>query len=231
MLNVLIVEDDPMVTQINERFLNKVKGYALHKSVNSLDKAKEIISKNSIDLILLDVFFPNGRGIDLLKWIRHKNFKCDVILITADKNIETVEEAFRYGAIDYIIKPFKYRRFEEALNQYKVRKNTFKNFSNSEQEVIDKFTLNAGDVDDKRSDMGECKGISEQTYNLLMDVIKSLNDRAFTAQDIAELTGFSRITARRYLDYLEQEEKVVLELEYGSVGRPKNKYRLIKDDE
>ncbi len=230
MLNVLIVEDDPMVSQINERFLNKVKGYALYKSVNTLEKAKEIILNNDIDLILLDVFFPNGRGVDLLKWIRNENMDCDVIFITADKNIETVEEAFRYGVVDYIIKPFKFKRFEEALNQFKARKINFRNFSDSEQAVIDMFTLNSNNAVDKRNEMGECKGISEQTYYRLLEVIEAIGKESFTAQDVAEMAGVSRITARRYLDYLEREEKIVLEMEYGNVGRPKNKYRLIKSE-
>lgn len=228
MLNVLIVEDDPMVAQINERFLNKVKGYGLVKSVNTIDKAKEVIAHNSVDLILLDVFFPGGMGLELLAWLRSEDARCDVILITADKNIETVEKAFRYGAVDYIIKPFKFKRFEEALNRYKIRRDNLMNFADAEQETIDKLTLNSVQGEDRRNEMGECKGINEQTYNLLMEVIRSKGDAYFTAQDLAEMTGFSRITARRYLDYLEQEQKVVLEMEYGSVGRPKNKYKLIR---
>jgi response regulator of citrate/malate metabolism len=225
------VEDDPMVRDINERFLKKVEGYALYKSVNSIEKAKEIILKKNLDLILLDVFFPQGRGIELLKWIRKENLKCDVILITADKNVETVEEAFRYGAVDYIIKPFKFERFEEAMNQYKARKRNFKNIDNAEQEMIDKFTLNSKKNTQKENYVNEYKGFSQHTYKKLVEAIKKMKYKTFTAQEVAKEIGVSRITARRYLDHLEREQKVVLELEYGNVGRPKNKYRLIGDED
>lgn len=99
MIQVLIVEDDPMVREINEKFLKKIEGYTVCNSVSSIEKAKASILKIRPDLILLDVFFPQGRGIDLLKWIRKEDLKCDIILITADKSMQTVEEAFRYGVV------------------------------------------------------------------------------------------------------------------------------------
>ena len=60
MIKVLIVEDDPMVREINEKFLKKVEGFTLHGSVNSIEKAKDDILSGKPDLILLDVFFPQG---------------------------------------------------------------------------------------------------------------------------------------------------------------------------
>ncbi|WP_371414851.1 hypothetical protein [Caloramator sp. E03] len=46
---------------------------------------------------------------------------------------------------------------------------------------------------------------------------------------MAKLVGVSRITARRYLDYLEKENKLEIEMEYGKIGRPRNKYRVKVD--
>lgn len=231
MINVLIVEDDPMVRDINEKFLRKVEGYSLVKSVHTIEEAKKLILCEEIDLVLLDMFFPQGKGLDLLKWIRHRELRCDVILITADKSVETVEDAFRYGVVDYIIKPFKFKRFEEALIQYKARKFSFENMHNAEQEIIDEITLSNKKQGNKIGYSNDCKGVNEHTYNKLLDMIKTMTGKTFTAQEIAQKVGMSRITARRYLDYLERENKVILELEYGSVGRPKNKYRLVDEEE
>ncbi len=57
MIKVLIVEDDPMVREINEKFLERVEGYQLCGSAHSIEQAKEIALKEKPDLILLDVFF------------------------------------------------------------------------------------------------------------------------------------------------------------------------------
>lgn len=230
MIKVIIVEDDPMVREINERFLKKVEDYTLYDSVSSIEKAKESILKGKPDLILLDIFFPQGKGLELLKWIRRENIKCDVILITADKSMETVEEAFRYGAVDYLVKPFVFKRFKEAMLQYKDRKNIFKNIENVDQEVIDKYTLGEKKDDyEEKDDISDTKGFSQHTYEKILQGIQDMKDKTFTSQQIAKQVGVSRITARRYLDLLEKEEKLVIELEYGKVGRPKNKYRLKKE--
>lgn len=227
MIKVLIVEDDPMVREINEKFLSKVEGYKLYESVNSIEKAKEAILNGELDLVLLDVFFPQGKGLELLKWIRFKNIKCDVILITADKSTKTVEEAFRYGAVDYLVKPFVFKRFKEAMVQYKNRKNNFGNIENVEQDIIDRYTLKEKrNIPQNEDDIIDIKGFSQHTYEKVLEGIEEMKDKTFTAQEIGKNIGVSRITARRYLDYLEKEKKLVIELEYGKVGRPKNKYRL-----
>jgi len=227
MIKVLIVEDDPMVREINEKFLSKIEGYTLYDSVNSIEKAKESIIKGRPDLILLDVFFPQDKGLELLKWVRMENIKCDVILITADKSMETVEEAFRYGAVDYLVKPFVFKRFKEAMLQYKNRKNSFENIERVEQDIIDKYTLKKKrEIAQDEDDISDIKGFSQHTYEKVLEGIQEMENKTFTAQEIAERIGVSRITARRYLDYLEKEQKLAIELEYGKVGRPKNKYRL-----
>lgn len=232
MSKVLIVEDDPMVREINERFLEKVEGFTLSGSINSIEKAKETILKDKPDLVLLDIFFPQGKGTDLLKWIRSENIKCDVILITADRNSETVEEAFRYGAVDYLVKPFVFARFKEALLQYKDRRMKFQNIESIEQSIIDEYTLKDNkseeddDIIDELGQIGDVKGFNNHTYEKILEGIQEMEGKTFTAQQIAKQIGVSRITARRYLDYLEKENKLVIEMEYGSVGRPKNKYKL-----
>jgi response regulator of citrate/malate metabolism len=227
MIKVLIVEDDPMVREINEKFLKKVDGFILNNSVNSIEKAKDVILEGNLDLVLLDVFFPLGKGTDLLKWIRQENLKCDVILITADRNTETVEEAFRYGAVDYLVKPFIFNRFKEALLQFKSRKNSFENVDNIEQSIIDKYTIKDNNhVLEYDENIGEIKGFNQYTYEKVMGGIARRGDNSFTSDEIAINIGVSRITARRYLDYLEKENKLIVEMEYGKVGRPKNKYRI-----
>ncbi|MCB2292239.1 response regulator [Clostridium algoriphilum] len=227
MIKAIIVEDDPMVREINEKFLNKIEGFALYGSVNSIEKAKGVILSIKPDLILLDVFFPQGKGIDLLKWIRVENIKCDAILITADRNTETVEEAFRYGAVDYLVKPFMFTRFKEAMLQFKSRKDSFKNTDSMEQEIIDKYTIKGKKhVIEYNETIGDIKGFNQYTYEKVLVGIADMKDNAFTSEQIARNIGVSRITARRYLDYLEKEEKLVVDMEYGKVGRPKNKYRI-----
>ena len=99
-IKVFIVEDDPMVKEINKKFLEKLGEFEVVDDASSIEEAKRKVRKIEIDLILLDVFLPDGKGIDFLKWIRVEELYLDTILITADKCKLSVDEAFKYGAID-----------------------------------------------------------------------------------------------------------------------------------
>lgn len=227
MIDVLIVEDDPMVREINERFLAIIEGYHLMDSVSSLEHAQEVMKTAEPDLVLLDVFFPQGKGVDLLRWIRSEGLRSDVIMITADRSTDTVEEALRYGAVDYLIKPFKFKRFEETLTQYRIRKKNINQTENVEQSMVDQFMMRDAGLQAVRDeeDIIDTKGFSQLTYDKVCECIREFGGDSFTAQQVAKKIGVSRITARRYLDYMEKENKLEIELEYGKVGRPKNRYR------
>lgn len=221
MIQVMIVEDDPMVREINSKFLNRIEGVNLYKAVANLDDAKKFINLKKPDLILLDVYLPKESGMDLLKWIRLQEIDVDIILITADKSIERIQEALRYGAVDYLIKPFNFERLKEALAQFKERHYKFKNNFVIEQEDLDKLTFNSNLC---QSENDFAKGFNKYTYNIIRDEMKNSTSKFFTAESLAEKLKIAKVTVRRYLDYMEKENKVYKQIEYGKVGRPQYKY-------
>ena len=220
----MIVEDDPMVMEINSKFLKRVEGFNLYKAVSNLDDAKKFILIKKPDLILLDVYLPKENGIDFLKWIRSQEMAIDIILITADKSIERIQEAFRYGVVDYLIKPFSFERFKESLLQFKGRYYEFKKGDVIEQKELDKLISNPN-VSQNEDDFA--KGLNKYTYRAIWNEIEKGNYEDFTAEGLAEKLGIARITVRRYLEYMEKEKKVDKLVEYGKVGRPQHKYNKI----
>lgn len=223
LIGVMIVEDDPMVLEINSKFLKRVEGFILYKAVTNLEDAKKIMVSKRPDLILLDVYLPRENGIDFLKWIREKELDADIILITADKSMERIQEAFRYGVVDYLIKPFRFERFKEALIQYKDRYESFKKNDIIEQKELDRLIANQG-ISQNEEDY--TKGLNKYTYHTIWEEIESRED-FFTAENIAEQLQIARVTVRRYLEFMEKEEKIYKLVEYGKVGRPQHKYKKI----
>ncbi|MDS0525526.1 response regulator [Clostridium sp. SHJSY1] len=223
MIQVVIVDDDPMVRKVNSMFLKKVEGFNLEKATSTIAELKKLISAKKPDLILLDVYLPKENGINFLKWLREQEIAIDIILITAENSIEKIQESFRYGVVDYLIKPFTFERFKEALNQFKDRYNRLKRNDELEQDELDKliFSVNAFSNDEV------IKGFSKYTYELIYEEIKKRNKEDFTAEDLAGKLGMSRVTVRRYLEYMENEKSVEKLIEYGKVGRPLNKYHKI----
>jgi Response regulator of citrate/malate metabolism len=226
MIQVMIVEDDPMVRDINTRFLKRVEGFSLYKAVANLEDARKYLLLKKPDLILLDVYLPKENGIDFLKWIRKQSIDTDIILITADKSIERIQEAFRYGVVDYLIKPFNFDRFKESLLQFKNRYNQLQNYNHEmEQNDLDKLITNVGS---SQSEEDFAKGLNKFTYKIIWGEIEKNSQKDFTAEYLAEKLGIARVTVRRYLDFMEKENKVEMLVEYGKVGRPQHKYHKIQ---
>ncbi len=119
MIKVLIVEDDPMVAALNKQYVEQMDGFTLSGTAANTDEAIGHMAQIKIDLILLDVYMPGLNGIDFLRQIREQNEDVDVILITAASEMEQIQQSLRLGAIDYLIKPFEFDRFQEALTRYK----------------------------------------------------------------------------------------------------------------
>lgn len=225
-INVFIVEDDPMVKEINKRFLEKMGDFNVIDDASSIKEAKIKLRKCKADLLLLDVFLPDGKGIELLKWIRLEEINLDTILITADKCRESVDDAFKYGAVDYLIKPFKFERFKESLINYKNRFLELINVEDINQEYIDQYILNINVEEQEGKEL--CKGLNIKTYNKIIEFIKLKRNEKLTAEEIAKGSGLARVTARRYLEKMVEESKVEIYQEYGKIGRPTNYYKVKK---
>jgi two-component system response regulator AtoC len=69
-------------------------------------EAIEIFTKNTIDLILLDIMLPQVNGLDLLKQFKDLDPDVEIIMVSAVKDVETAVKAMKYGAYDYVVKPF-----------------------------------------------------------------------------------------------------------------------------
>jgi response regulator of citrate/malate metabolism len=224
MITVMIIEDDPMVREINSKFLDKIDGFKLCKAAGSISEATKYILETPPDLILLDIYLPKSNGLEFLKWLRKEEVACDVILITADKSIGSVQEAFRYGTIDYLIKPFKFERFRDAMTQYRNIRKGFNSSGEIEQETLDRYLFNKRGEGTLHEDMAKC--LNSQTYERIWSAVSEWGDRMFTSDEAAEMLGMARVTVRRYLDFMQKEGKLDIEIEYGKVGRPHHRYKI-----
>jgi len=228
MIQVMIIEDDPMVLDINTKFLKRVDGFQLIKAASNLTDAKSFIKEHKIDLILLDIYLPKENGIDFLKWLRIKEIGVEVILITADKTINRVQEAFRYGARDYLIKPFTLERFKESLLKFKDRYYHFEKENVIEQSELDKYILSNSDLEfvENNSNPDLAKGLNKYTYDMIWQQVQQIGDNYTTPEELGEILGIARVTCRKYLEYMNKEGKIDMLIEYGKVGRPQHKYKI-----
>lgn len=221
MVNVMIVEDDPMVQEVNKSFLKKMEGFHLQFCSESgktvLDKAME----SPPDLILLDMFLPDISGLDVLQEIRQKDLPSDVILITAARDANTIQQVFRLGAVDYLVKPFRFNRFQQALENYKKMWMKLQWSQSLSQEDIDDWNKQKNNMKTDSPPKGLSEITLKQIYMALLD-----QQRPVTAEELAEKMGMARVTVRRYLEHLEKQERITVQIEYGKVGRPSHNYSV-----
>ena len=97
MYKVLIVEDDPMVTMINEQYVKKNKNFEIVGKCSDGLSALEFLEHNEVDLIVLDVYMPHMDGFETLRRIRNKQIAVEVIMVTAANDRNSLESiAFRH---------------------------------------------------------------------------------------------------------------------------------------
>jgi two-component system, CitB family, response regulator len=228
-IEVLIVEDDLRIAEIQKRFIEQIDGFQTVGIAASYMEAKDFIDILQPDLLLLDVYFPDMNGLDLLKETKQQQKPINVIMITAAKEIDKVQEAISIGVFDYIIKPVVFERFKQSLMRFKdyhtkliVLRNEHGGVTQHEVDKLLRKEIEA--TAEEKYQLP--KGIDPLTLDKVLDVLRKVNV-GLTAELVAKQIGVSRTTARRYLEHLIFEEKIEADLAYGTVGRPERVY-LVK---
>lgn len=111
-IRCLIVDDEPLATKVVEKYCKKVPFLEVFGVSYNPIEALQIIEKESIDLVFLDINMPELSGISLAKAVSNGP---SIIFTTAYP--EFAVEGFELDAIDYLVKPFSFERFLKAINR------------------------------------------------------------------------------------------------------------------
>ncbi|WP_066053880.1 response regulator [Robertmurraya korlensis] len=226
-IEVLIVEDDLRIAEIQQRFIEQIQGFRVVGIAASYIEAKTLIDILKPDLLLLDVYFPDMNGLDLLKETKQLEKHTDVIMITATKELDKVQEAISIGVFDYMIKPVVFDRFKQALQRYQdFHKKLFilgKENTLITQQEVDRLLRKEVEVTSSNDRSLLPKGIDPLTLEKVLEVLRKVGV-GLTAESVAKEIGVSRTTARRYLEHLVSIEQIEADLAYGTVGRPERVY-------
>ncbi|MEU9187645.1 response regulator [Streptomyces sp. NPDC048484] len=220
MIEVLVVDDDTRVARVNAAYVEKVAGFHVAGEAHSAAEAlRQVEALPQLDLVLLDHYLPDGTGLAVVQEMRRRGHQTDVIMVTAARDITTVQAAMRQGALQYLVKPFAFAGLRAKLEAYAELRRTLDGGGEAEQSEVDRIfgALSAGTEPDLP------KGHSPTTAEAVRQAL--VNARSpLSAQEIADLTGLSRQTAQRYLKLLERTGRATLSLKYGDAGRPEHRY-------
>ncbi|HEV7206927.1 MAG TPA: response regulator [Jatrophihabitans sp.] len=221
-IRTLVVDDDYRVAAVHAAYVEKVDGFTVVGQAHTAAAALDAVTELDPDLVLMDVFLPDGDGLTVVRSLMDRARHPDVVVITAARDMSTVRTAMQLGAVHYLVKPFGFAALSERLSAYRRLHLRIAGLpGEADQTAVDELfgILRSQPASARRP----AKGHSAPTLELVRNAVRTAPD-AVSASDVAESIGISRATAQRYLSYLESYGVVRLQLRYGSTGRPEHRY-------
>jgi response regulator of citrate/malate metabolism len=221
MIQVLVVEDDPVAAEAHETYVGRVPGFEVAGVAHTGRDAMRILSERPVDLVLLDLHLPDGNGLDITRALHAGGGRADVIVVTSARDLPTVRAAVSQGVVQYLLKPFTFTSLRQKLERYaQFREQLAGTGEAAGQGEVDRALASLRGVDTGSLPTG----LSQETLESVERALRAA-DRGLAASEVAEQCGMSRVTARRYLEHLTESGVLRREPRYGGPGRPQVEYR------
>ena len=136
---ILLVEDDPHVLLSYQEVL-KPSGYEV-VTADSGEAAERILRTSSIDVVITDRKMPKMGGLEVLRIAKQVDPEVIVILITAYPTVDTAVEAMKFGACDYLIKPFSVEQLRAVVKDSLEKRKTKEAYGLLKSQVRSSFAV------------------------------------------------------------------------------------------
>jgi response regulator of citrate/malate metabolism len=221
MISVAVIDDDFRVAKIHSSFVSRIDGFEVVGVAHSGAEALQLVKQVQPDLMLLDLYLPDIFGLDLLNQMRVGGLRCDVIVISAGNESNTVQQAVQLGVTNYLLKPFTLADLRQRLDDYRLNRASTQPFRVGDQSEIDRLFGRL--VTPALEQLP--KGLSPETATLILEGVAHTSG-GISATECADLVGISRVSARRYLEHYTSKGLMTVTLRYGNAGRPERRYAL-----
>ncbi|MDE8668227.1 response regulator [Pseudarthrobacter sp. H3Y2-7] len=229
-IRVLVVEDEPVASAAHAAYVGRIPGFSLAGTAPDGQSALRLLTElaaagQPVELVLLDMNLPDLHGLDIARRMRAAGILADIIAITAVREVAIVRSAVAIGVVQYLIKPFTYATFADKLGSYRL----FRQQLASPAAGAGRAGASQSDVDQAfaslraPSELPLPKGLSGSTLDSVKEYLKQ-QPSAVSATEVMAALGMSRVTARRYLEYLADAGAATRAPRYGTPGRPENEY-------
>lgn len=222
MYKVIIVEDDPMVASINRQYLQTNTLLQVTGEFRNGSDALKYLKEHTADLANMDYYMPVMDGRQFIRSCHEQQIRLDFIMITAANSAKEIEEILQLGVIDYLVKPFTFERFQNAVQKYVNFKEVLKSKGPLNQNTIDQLMSPLPAT--AQQQLLE-KGLQPQTLHMIKKCLEENADTFLSSNEIAARICLSRITVRRYINYLLENEEIISQVDYTTGGRPSIRYR------
>ena len=232
MYNVIIVEDDLMVSAILKKHVSR---FSQLKLVNSFKRCRETLdflneSPKAADLIILDYFLPEMTGIEFLRELRKTNVDIQVIMITSADEYSIIRSAMCCGVCDYLLKPFTSARLEKAVSKFEATMKLVNDTHVWTQDRVDALLSPHKHYSvDASGEREKAAKINPITMDNIKNYLSAYVGKKMPLLEISEGIGLSTVTVRRYLKQLNAMGEVEITLDCKTGGRPSEIFEYLGD--
>lgn len=166
-IRVLILDDEKSFTEELHEFLEKSGYYCLE--ANTGQEGLDVLRNQEFDLLVLDVLLPGMNGLDILKEVKVKYPNLEVIIVSGHGDMDTVLQAMRLGALDYLRKPFRHIDIQIAIE----RTQKFIHLHHKLRQMVEKNSLISKALEEKIE--RHFIGISLQIQDVFEKAISAAN--------------------------------------------------------
>ncbi|MFD5389055.1 response regulator [Streptomyces sp. NPDC056669] len=221
-IRVLVVEDDPVAADAHRMYVDRVPGFAVVGAARSGGDAQRLLERTPADLLLLDLYLPDGHGLQLVRALRAAGNGADVIAVTSARDLAVVRDGVSLGVVQYVLKPFTFSTLRDRLLRYAEFRATAGEASGQDEVDRALAALRAPQP------AAMPKGLTQATLHAVTEALRGAEE-GISAAATAETVGISRITARRYLEHLVEAGRAARAPHYGQIGRPELLYRWLSE--
>jgi response regulator of citrate/malate metabolism len=222
-IRTLVVEDDPVAAEAHRQYVERVAGFAVVDVVHTGGVVLRTLRQREVDLLLLDLYLPDAHGLDVCRAVRAAGHTVDVIAVTSARDLAVVRAAVSVGVVQYLLKPFTFAAMRDKLERYaRFRAGVGRTGRAANQSDVDSLLATLRGTENRALP----KGMSAPTLDAVITALRAA-EHGLSAAAASDGIGVSRVTARRYLEYLADSGLATRRLLYGQVGRPELWYHWV----
>lgn len=206
-IKVIVIDDNHDIL-FTVKEICEYCGYKVF-TVDQGEDGYKLALKEKPELIIIDYHMPGWDGLLTVKKISEALPDTAILVLTVDENQETAENFLKAGATDFAIKPIK---APDLIARMKIN--------------LQLQTIQAQHAIRQEQEFIE-KGISALTLDKIEAYMRD-QKTPLTIHEVSSSVQLSYKTVHRYIQYLVENHRVETIHQYGTVGRPKNRYQIIQ---
>ncbi len=195
-----------MVAAIDRQYVETDSRFQVTHVLKSGGEALGVLENCRPDLIILDFYTPSMDGMEFVDRLHAMGQYPAIIMVTSANDREIVHGLLSRGVLDYLVKPFAFARFRQAMDKFLQTQNLLS--CSQESSLLDQMS----------------KGLNAATLERVRSFLSASRGQALTSEEIAEQVHLSRITIRRYVNYMVETGELASSIDYHTGGRPSIRY-------